>query len=462
MNREYLCKSVGFLVLLFITSYAAIADTLQINQVYYDPIATESGGEAIELYNPNNFSVNLSGYTIKTESADKDITFASNHAIAAKAYFLIADIGWNISKDNNSWINADYEETMNMYNTDSGIALVDSAGNILDAVGWGDKSLISQGLYETEPSLGVKTGYVLLRNQDTNNNKNDFIESLPKFRNSFSSANITNTNSSSDNKTSLNLSNGNNVSITLIINNTAPFIDEISLTDDNKVTAGIQILPLAGKNKTIAISVIARDNNGVNDLAAVKALIVADTVQEIELVKNQTIDSTKALFTAVFELPYFLSPSVYNVAVTAYDAKNAQVQAIADFEYLQLTAVAFDSANYKMLETENNTASLLGDAELTTLDKPTLQNLGNTKLNFALATKGLFNGNSNLPAENMSYNFGLSNPNKSFTNSVVFDSDTLLDKTQNIAFNLFLTLPAVLSSGLYTGDITLYAIAAED
>ena len=250
MKAEYLCKWVVFLVLLVVTSYAAIADTLQISQVYYDSIGTESGGEAIELYNPNNFAVNLSGYSIRTESADKDITFGNNHIIPKKGYFLVADIGWSTLKDNNSWVNADYEETMNMYNTDSGIALVDRASSIVDAVGWGDKSLINDGLYETEPSLGVKTGYTLLRNKDTNNNKNDFIESLPQFRNNFF---ITNSSNSLNNQNSLNLSNGNNVSITLFINNTAPFIDEISLTDDNEVTAGIQILPIAGKNKTVII-----------------------------------------------------------------------------------------------------------------------------------------------------------------------------------------------------------------
>ena len=459
MKAEYLCKWVVFLVLLVVTSYAAIADTLQISQVYYDSIGTESGGEAIELYNPNNFAVNLSGYSIRTESADKDITFGNNHIIPKKGYFLVADIGWSTLKDNNSWVNADYEETMNKYNTDSGIALVDRASSIVDAVGWGDKSLINDGLYETEPSLGVKTGYTLLRNKDTNNNKNDFIESLPQFRNNFF---ITNSSNSLNNQNSLNLSNGNNVSITLFINNTAPFIDEISLTDDNEVTAGIQILPIAGKNKTVIISVIARDNNGVNDLTTVKALIIADTVQEIELVKNETIDSTKALFTAVFELPYFLESDIYSVAVTVYDAKNVQVQATADFEYLQLAAIAFDNTAYTMFEAENNTASLLGDAELATLDKPTLQNIGNTKLSFALAAKGLFNGNSYLSAENMSYSFGSTNQKNIIGNNTVFDDHVTLDKTQNLAFNLFLTLPSIISSGIYTGDVTLYAVPFEE
>ena len=46
MKREDLCKFVVFGMLVIVQCSLALADGLQISQVYYDPVVTESGGEA--------------------------------------------------------------------------------------------------------------------------------------------------------------------------------------------------------------------------------------------------------------------------------------------------------------------------------------------------------------------------------------------------------------------------------
>ncbi|MEM4247266.1 MAG: lamin tail domain-containing protein, partial [Candidatus Woesearchaeota archaeon] len=152
-----------------------------ISQVLYDPVSTESGGEAIEIRNDGGSAVDISKWVIATESSAIDATIPDKTILLPGATFLVADSGWSSSKDNPAWRNADLEETITMANSDSGVALKDSSGNIIDAVGWGNPAEIKQGLFEGAPALPVPAGKALARTQDTNNNANDFTEAEPAF-----------------------------------------------------------------------------------------------------------------------------------------------------------------------------------------------------------------------------------------------------------------------------------------
>ncbi len=152
-----------------------------INQVLYDPISTESGGEAVELLNNGVSAVDISGWVLKTESSDSDATIPAATVLQPGQAFLVADEGWNANKDDSSWKSADYEEKITLGNSDSGIALLSNA-TIIDAVGWGDEEGIEESLFNGAPAIMVQVGKALLRTSDTNDNRKDFIEAMPDFQ----------------------------------------------------------------------------------------------------------------------------------------------------------------------------------------------------------------------------------------------------------------------------------------
>lgn len=171
-------KNIVLIMLLVIPfAHASVV----ISQVLYDPIGTESGGEAIELRNDGNEPANIGGWVIRTESSDSDATIPLNTVLQPSATFLIADEGWNSSRDNSSWKAADYEEKITLGNTDSGVALLTANGSVVDAVGWGAPANIDSGLYEGDPAQQVSAGMALARIQDTDDNSADFQPAKPSF-----------------------------------------------------------------------------------------------------------------------------------------------------------------------------------------------------------------------------------------------------------------------------------------
>jgi hypothetical protein len=162
---------------------SCVSASVVINQVLYNPEFTESGGEAVELYNNASSDSDISGWVIATEASMNDAVIPENTVLCPGCYYLVADTGWNDSKDNSSWANADFEELINLYNTNSGVALMDG-DDVVDAVGWGDPDSINEGLYEGTPADSAAEGNSLLRTGDTDNNQDDFTESYPNFRSS--------------------------------------------------------------------------------------------------------------------------------------------------------------------------------------------------------------------------------------------------------------------------------------
>ncbi len=158
-----------------------VSANVVISQVLYDPVGTESGGEAIELKNTGSSVIDLSDWVIATEASNTDIIIPQGEFIEPGKTFLVADSGWSTKRDDAEWRDADLEDTMTLGNSDSGIALKDSSGNFIDAVGWGDSEEIEDDLWEGVPAAMVSQGKSLLRVDDTNDNSEDFIESEPNF-----------------------------------------------------------------------------------------------------------------------------------------------------------------------------------------------------------------------------------------------------------------------------------------
>ena len=149
------------LLIIFCNTVSAVV----INQVLFDPVKSENGGEAIELYNEGDVSIDISGGYISTERSEKDILFSENTIIKPNNYFLITDKNWSDLKDNQLWRNSDFQEAITLNNKDSGIVLKDKQGIMIDYLNW----------------TKVKEGNSLLRINYTGNNLLDFIETIPQL-----------------------------------------------------------------------------------------------------------------------------------------------------------------------------------------------------------------------------------------------------------------------------------------
>lgn len=153
---------------------SCVSADVVISQVLYDPIGTESGGEALELKNTGNAPVDISGWIITSQSSQKDAVLPKGAIIEPSASYLIADAGWSEKKDNAEWRSADHEETLTLGNSDSFVALMNGEA-VVDRVIWGAPDEVMAGI----EGPNVKPGMALLRIED------EVFESAPDFREGF-------------------------------------------------------------------------------------------------------------------------------------------------------------------------------------------------------------------------------------------------------------------------------------
>jgi len=160
---------------------------LVISEVY--PSLSNPNSVFIELYNPLQYKVDISKFTIKTYTSSKTkstYTIPDGAYIPAHGFYLIM---FKVNDQRytwpNNWPQPDLiiEGTMN-HNSD-GIILSDKTNNIVDVVGWGNA--IPSNFYEECPIDTAKPSQSMERKSgpthkekdgnawDTDNNYEDFI-----------------------------------------------------------------------------------------------------------------------------------------------------------------------------------------------------------------------------------------------------------------------------------------------
>lgn len=127
----------------------------------------------IELYNPNNFDIDLTGYYLQrktsTGSSWNSLVSKTNFEskkIKAKSFFLISRFASNKSDI--------ILENLTLTNSNS-IQLKDNNGNVIDLIGWGD-TLNCNGSCAPNPQINQSIERIFNNNQiqNTNNNLSDF------------------------------------------------------------------------------------------------------------------------------------------------------------------------------------------------------------------------------------------------------------------------------------------------
>jgi hypothetical protein len=388
-------KKTSILKILFIIlMLPKFASAVYINQVLYDPSGSESTTEAIELYNPASFDVDISGWIIATETSMKDAVIPANSILPAKGHYLIADQGWNSSKDS-AWRTADHEEKITMNNDNSGIALTLSNGTFVDAVGWGSSAEIKNNLYEGSPASDVKEGKVLLRNQDTDDNSNDFTEAVPDF------------------------SDPNSIKITVNVtdsNNTSP-VSGITIEDDDSGKEGIQINPVGGGKKRVKLVAVAPGGVTASFLG-----------QPIEF--NNTGNDT---YEGYLELDCSLTPGNYTVNINQ-DQINFEYLSLLDLR-VQANKVSFNALPGR--ETITSTPSII-------------TNTGNVEFTLTFESNDLHNGDNSISSDNLK----ISTDNEDFYE---LGEGITIAPGEEIELYFSLFIPADTELGSYSTIITLIA-----
>ena len=100
-------------------AYATTDNQILINEVELNPSGTDTGTEKVELYNPSNTSIDVSGWTISS-AAGRTATVVINEGttITSKGYLIVG-------RDSQQWLD----------NTGEGIDLRNELGILIDSVG---------------------------------------------------------------------------------------------------------------------------------------------------------------------------------------------------------------------------------------------------------------------------------------------------------------------------------------
>ncbi len=413
-----------------------VVNAVRIEEIYYDPVGTESGGEAVVLFNPDNSTLDLSGWVLKTETSVTDVTLSLESFISPYGYFLISDVNWDINKDNSDWNSADHEEAMTLGNSDSGIELFDFEFNSVDKVGWGNSVEIEDGMFESNPALQVSSGMSLKRVQDTNDNFVDFIESIPELK---SSSSIFESNSTHR---------GIYLSLNIIDYNT--FVDFINITDDLDLN-GFQILPSPGENKEISIIVLASHefNNSFINISCEG--IPMNFIEEVNL--------TSAFFETKINISYNTSPGVYSLN---FEYSNVNKNEI--YEIMSLSAIEIDSLDLNLdIKDKNKEYFLLGDEDIETSSLPTIKNIGNVELDLAIKATSIEYEANIFDLNNVKYSFNNDFDSVWSGNLIsefeIIDLDLLPSFANELGFKFF--IPSSTLKGNYTGTIIVSALESQ-
>ncbi len=434
-------KIIPLLAFIVFLSFAR-ADAIIITEVLYDPL-NESGGEAVELFNPTGSPVNVGGWVIATESSSTDATIPANTIMMPESYFLVADAGWNFISE----VKADYQEALTLANNDAGVALINN-GTVIDAVGWGNAANIGSGLFEGIPASPASEGESLQRKLnssnyiDSGNNSADFSSGTPAFRNSSPSS-------------------GFQINVYAIVTSSSISVDAINITvDDDASSAGIQILPLPKSNRTFSVKALVRSDSGMLGTEEVRAAINSSL---FALARTVELNSTASIFEGNLSMPFYSLPGNYTINITAKSSANSTATKNTSFEFLSLLSAEIDSSSVTFAAAPGAFSEVIGDNDMSSQDKITIRNTGNSMLNMQVSASDLSYGNYTIPADKMQFSF-----DSSFSGSL---SGYLNYTRQAIGINLVpgasstkmlslrLNVPTNSPSGNYTGKIFLGAVS---
>lgn len=421
------------LCLIIFFSNISFAD-IHINEVLYDPSITDNGGEAIELYNSGDEDVNISGYTIQTESSSADATLPFNSIIKSKGYFLIADVGWEESKDSLLFPFSDYEESLTLKNSDTGIILNDNQNNIIDLVGWGDAP---DGFFSVKPSVLANETHSLQRVNFSGNNNIDFISSFPDL-----------VNSQGENQDS----SGNIFTIKLQIPSGDDYILDFSIDTDN----GNEIYLMPGEIKIVKVYFEINNKFSSDEISLI---FNNKSIPFSEILTKQ--DSKEYMSELNFD--YFMLKGNYSLNLLLNDS-NKVYDSVVNFSIGNIMAYEIDNLNFNCSLLDDNDCKIIGDSDMDTVLNPTIKNIGNVPLDFKIFSDTILETNKSLryiSDQNVKFSFDNINYSTLSSERRLFDVNLNPGLGASIPFSILLSNISKLESGEYSKQFVIMGVDSE-
>ncbi|MBI1978673.1 MAG: lamin tail domain-containing protein [Candidatus Aenigmarchaeota archaeon] len=139
--------------------------------------------EFVELYNPTNSDIDMTGWKLQYKSATGDtwqskVGSGMSGVIISKSFFLLASKSYSLGAT------PDYFHTANWGISDTGghLRIIDASGTTVDKVGWGNANE-PEGSAAPISEDGKSLGRISLTT-DSDDNSNDFILTTPSPKNS--------------------------------------------------------------------------------------------------------------------------------------------------------------------------------------------------------------------------------------------------------------------------------------
>jgi len=241
-----------------------------------------------------------------------------------------------------------------------------------------------------------------------------------------------------------------NITINNTVINEKIIIDDVIITPDDVLGAGVQIQPVIDGDKEVTITVQVTDEDGISDIKNVE-MVTPRGVMELSQ-KNQ-IDFDTAIYEGSFDMYYYDIPRVYEINITAYD-KETNYNISSSFEYIELKSLILDTdvIGFNAVN-QNDTANVYGDLDMDT-PAPTIKNAGNVIIDVEVSGENLI-GQSEIDVSNIQYSFN--DQGYYVLRNDLSDYDLDLSVESLIDINFKLTIPENALIGQYSGQFTIIA-----
>jgi len=252
-----------------------------------------------------------------------------------------------------------------------------------------------------------------------------------------------------------------NSSLTNYTFNTTTGVLTVSVTDDTEDN-GIQIIPIAGMQRLVPVNVIIIDYDGYADIKNVNVILTGNGLsQEYNLSMLSVISNTSAEYSGNIGFNYYDKPGEYTVSVYATDSSSVTTSSYITVNYQELAAIAVDTSGLEIKNaTKGSIVTIDGDNDFSSLDKPTIKNIGNAVLDLGIIGDELKSENGETGIPNITFSFDNSF-NGEYSSEMTKDLTVLsigleTDKLQGLGLRV--EIPDKISKGNYESKITVVGV----
>ncbi|MDD5086352.1 MAG: lamin tail domain-containing protein [Candidatus Nanoarchaeia archaeon] len=405
-----------FSALLFLNTVNAVI----INEIMYDPNGTDTGREWIELYNNNDFDVNISEWKLFESEVNHKLTaFQGSDILNKKEYLIIADNPEQFLNDYPGFGETIIESSFSLSNTGEIICIKDNTFQTINCVDYSSE-LLANGDGKTIEFSGT-----------------EWMESLvyygtPGMENSVYSSGLE--------------INQNTMQIYANVISGGIEIKDINISPDYYENEGFQIMPNAAIYKDITISAIV-ENKDEGNISSVSVLFKDTT---FEMTKIQDLNEYEHIYQINLSMNFYDNPGIYEVFLKA-ESSSSNTNKTAEFEYLKLMAIELSS-------NEINFGNMVKGKNSSVSDAIILSNIGNVFSDIEMNGKAFTSGESFLGIDNLYYK----TENSDFIrfSSLPFmagiDLECKEESSKSLEFKLY--IPENTKSGNYSSSLSITAI----